>query len=203
MNGSFTNVSWLQNGTPKTTNYRIPSETECFICHKQNNQPIPIGIKPQNLNTLYSYSPQENKNQLQKWKELGILPVNVTTNFEGTINYEDTTKPLEKRVRSYIDINCAHCHQNNSHCDYRAMRFAFSETNNALNLGVCLNTEDLTVSGTHTKIIQPNNTNKSMLYYRLNTKDESFRMPLLGRSIIHEESVQMIQTYINSLSSCN
>lgn len=203
MTGSYTNVDWLQNGIPKSVNYRIPSETECFICHKQNSTPIPIGIKPQNLNTNYKYSVSETKNQLVKWKELGLISNNVATNFEGAINYEDLAQPLEKRVRSYIDINCAHCHQNNSHCDYRAMRFAFSETTKLQNLGVCLNTEDLTVSSQHIKIVQPNNLNRSMLYYRLNTTNESFRMPLLGRTIIHEESVQMIQTWINSLTPCN
>ena len=44
LSGSFTSVTWTQeNGTPKTvSNYRIPSETECFVCHKINNDQAPL-----------------------------------------------------------------------------------------------------------------------------------------------------------------
>ena len=41
MNGSFVSLDWDEEGTPKSTIYRIPSETECLICHKSNNLPIP------------------------------------------------------------------------------------------------------------------------------------------------------------------
>jgi hypothetical protein len=76
MNGSFTPIAWLQNGSPKSTTYRIPSETECLTCHKTNNNPIPIGIKPQNLNIAYPYT-SGSENQLQHWVAKGILKNNL------------------------------------------------------------------------------------------------------------------------------
>jgi hypothetical protein len=42
-----------------------------------------------------------------------------------------------------------------------------------------------------------------MMYYRLNTVDETYRMPLHGRTIIHEEGVALVEAWINSLSPCN
>jgi hypothetical protein len=36
----------------------------------------------------------------------------------------------------------------------------------------------------------------------LNTDNESFRMPLLGRTEIHTEGVALIEQWINSLSPC-
>ena len=213
--GSFTDISWKdENNVIKSTNYRIPTEVQCIICHKNKEMVgtteittfIPIGIKPQNLNFSYTYG-NETKNQLTKWIEVGFLENNFTMpSSENTIiNYSDNTQPLEKRVRSYLDINCAHCHAPKRHCDYRPMRLAFSETdgvNGRTNMGVCVNTEDFSFAPALTKIIQPGNVNRSMLFYRINTADESFRMPLHGRTIKHDEGIEMMREWINSLSSC-
>ena len=167
---------------------------------------IPIGIKPQNLNFSYTYN-NGTMNQLSKWKEQGYLEGNFTmpTAENSAINYNDNTKPLELRVRSYLDSNCSHCHAPDRHCDYRPVRFAFSETggdNGRTNMGVCVDTEDFSFAPALTKIIKPGATNRSMLFYRLNTTEESFRMPLHGRTIIHEEGVAMMQEWINSLTTC-
>lgn len=203
MEGSNIAVSWLENNVAKSTNYRIPSEQQCMTCHKVNEQAIPIGIKPQNINTLYNYT-SGSKNQLAKWIEVGYLENNIPGNILTTIDYKNTSQPLELRVRSYLDANCAHCHQNNSHCDYRPMRFAFSETTNLANMGVCVSTQDMSgFPQALSTIVTPGNVNRSMLFYRLNTEDESYRMPLLGRNIVHEEGLQLIEQWINSLEPCN
>lgn len=201
-NGSFTNVEWLEAGVLKSTNYRIPSSTdggECLTCHKSNEKPIPIGLKPQNLNFAYNYT-SGSKNQLQKWVEVGYLDANIPSNIVSTVRWNDETQPLETRVRSYIDINCAHCHQQDSHCSYRAMRFAFSETADLTNLGVCMVPAD-NLGENLSHVIAPGNPASSVLHYRLVSVDEATRMPLLGRSIVHEEAVQMIDQWINTLNN--
>lgn len=213
--GSYTDISWKdENNIIHSTNYRIPTQVQCMICHKNKefegtteiDTYIPIGIKPQNLNFSYSYT-TETKNQLSKWIEIGYLENNFTlpTAENTAINYNDNTRPLELRVRSYLDSNCSHCHAINRHCDYRPMRFPFSETggvNGLTNMGVCVDTEDYSFAPALTKIIAPGNINRSMLYYRLNTTDESFRMPLHGRTVIHQEGIALIEEWINSLSPC-
>jgi uncharacterized repeat protein (TIGR03806 family) len=215
--GSFTNISWKdENNVIKSANYRIPTEVQCIICHKSkamvNGQEvdtfIPIGIKPQNLNFEYNYG-TETKNQLTKWIEKGYLEnFNLPTAENSTINYTDTSKPLELRVRSYLDINCAHCHGADRHCDYRPMRFAFKESGmpngqGLTNMGVCVDTQDMQdFPAALSKIVKPGNVNRSMLYYRVNTDNEAYRMPLHGRTIIHEEGVQLIADWINSLQAC-
>ena len=215
MVGSHTNITWKdENNVIKTVNYRLPNEVQCFTCHKhqefdgtQDIQTfIPIGIKPQNLNFSYSYG-TETKNQLTKWIEKGYLENNFTypTTENTVINYNDNTQPLELRVRSYLDSNCSHCHAANRHCYYRPVRFPFSETggvNGRTNMGVCVDTQDYTFAPAYTKIIKPGATNRSMLFYRLNTTEESFRMPLHGRTLIHEEGVAMMKEWINSLTTC-
>lgn len=128
------------------------------------------------------------------------------TENNTAIDYNDTSKSLEKRVRSYLDINCAHCHQNGKHCDYRPMRFAYNESgaaNGLTNLGVCVDTQDMqNFAPALGKIITPGNINRSMLYYRLNTTNEAYRMPLHGRTVVHEEAISLIGQWINSLQPC-
>jgi hypothetical protein len=50
-------------------------------------------------------------------------------------------------------------------------------------------------------IVTPSLKERSVMYYRLNTEAEEFRMPLLGRSIIHKEAVQMIGQWIDGITT--
>jgi uncharacterized repeat protein (TIGR03806 family) len=201
-NGSSQTITFRKpNNEIITTDYRIPSDAECFACHKVNEQATPIGVKPQNLNTDYLY-PRGNKNQLLNLLQQGYLE-SYPSNIVSTVDYHDTTKSLDLRLRSYVDINCAHCHQDRGRCDYRALRFAFSETTNPTNLGICvIGAEE--ISPTLQKLITPGNFDKSIVHYRLNSIDESERMPLLGRTIVHDEGVELLEQWISSLTqTCN
>lgn len=212
MEGSTKNISWTnENNVVKNVDYRIPNQVQCIVCHKSKGYVdgvytqinIPIGLKPQNLNKLYSYG-SETKNQLSKWMELGILEnFSLPTSEKTVVNYADQSKSLNQRVRSYFDINCAHCHSTTGHCDYRPMLFPFSATNNNLtNMGVCVDTQDMQNFETRlSKLVTPGNIERSMLYYRLNTIDETYRMPLHGRAIIHDEGIQLVEEWINSLTT--
>lgn len=201
MNGSYTNISWLQNGVQKSTAYRIPNQTECHTCHKLNDEPIPIGIKPQNLNVDYTYE-DGAQNQLQKLIAVGYLQNNLPGNIVSTVNYMDQTKTVDQRFRSYVDINCAHCHAENKHCSYRPMRLAFSETSDPINLGLCVEPEEV-IDAAYVYIIKPNDKNRSMMHYRLGSNLPSERMPLLGRTIVHEEGLQLLEEWIAWKQTCN
>ena len=184
-----------------TTDYRIPSNTECLACHKINEVPTPIGLKPQNLNFSYAYS-SGNKNQLQKLTEQGYLDTYPST-IVTTVNYTDATQPLELRLRSYLDANCAHCHRDQGRCSYRAIRLGFSETVDPTNIGVCVIADEV-ISSTLQKIVAPGNINKSIMRFRVSSNDESERMPLLGRTVVHDEGVALIEEWISSLTqTCN
>ena len=198
MLGSNVQIDWLQDGSPLSSDYRIPSDTECMICHKSNNTPIPIGIKPQNLNVDYDYG-DGPENQLQYLISQNYLENSLPLSINTVVNYKDESEPLEKRVRSYLDINCAHCHQEGSHCDYRPLRLAYSETMLSENMGVCVEPDEF-ISSALTHLIAPSNTERSVLFYRLQSTQQNERMPLLGRSIVHTEGVQLIEDYINTLT---
>lgn len=202
VNGSSKTITFKKpNNEIITTNYRIPSDAECLACHKINEIPTPIGVKPQNLNHNFTFS-GGSKNILLKLKEQGYLN-SYPNSIVSTVDYHDASQPLDLRVRSYIDANCAHCHQDEARCYYRPVRFPFSQTNVDSNIGICL-VADEPISPTLTKVVAPGNFSKSVLHYRISTNDESERMPLLGRTIIHDEGIALIEEWISGLTqNCN
>lgn len=201
LNGSTKQITWIDNNSvSRTINYDIPNEVKCAGCHTISNIKRPIGIKPQNLNGNYNYA-DGTYNQLSKWKSLGILESNTPNNINSVVNYKDTSKPLETRVRSYFDANCAHCHQPGGYADFFDLKLEFKETTNQTNMGVCVNPNH-TIPGIEGRIVRPGNLAQSLLYYRMTTNDQNYRMPFLGRTIVHDEGVALIGQWINSLTGC-
>lgn len=202
LQGSTVPISWVRNGTTEAINYKIPNESQCVTCHAIEDNNYPIGIKPQNLNNNYSYTGGE-KNQLLKWKEVGYLEDNLPSSIETVVDYTDTSKPLTARIRSYFDIQCASCHQDGGSAYFVNVRYDYYLTNNFANMGVCV-TPSLQIPGLiQSKIIKPNNATNSTLHYMMNTNNTFFRMPRVGRTIVHQEGVALVEEWINSLPACN
>lgn len=203
LSGSFVNVDFNEGGENKSVNYKIPGESECFLCHQsEDGKPFPVGVKPQNLNKSFAYE-DGVKNQLQKMIEMGYLKNNLPSSIESVVDYADASQPLELRVRSYLDINCAHCHSDFGHCSYRPMRFDFKDNSDPFNLGICVEAAE-PLDENLTKIIEPGNADNSVIVARLKSNNEAIRMPLIGRSILHDEGVALIEEWINALENeCN
>ncbi len=201
--GAVVSVDWLENGVAKHTDYKVPATIECQTCHKLNPNHsalgevvIPIGPKPQNLNFVYSYG-NIQQNQLQKWIAEGYLE-SVPANINSTVNWKDASQPLELRARSYIDMNCAHCHRDGAHCDYTPMRFNFSNNDMYL-FGVCMEP----TQGIPDKpyVIRAGDPDRSEMIHRMTSNDQSVMMPIIGRTLVHEEGVALMSQYISSLTT--
>jgi uncharacterized repeat protein (TIGR03806 family) len=199
MAGSDIRVTANINGEPTLIKYRIPSEVECATCHKLNDNALPIGPKPQNLFKNYQYA-DGVQNQLEKWKKEGYLGGQVPTGVTATIDWADTTKPLSLRARSYLDINCAHCHRPGTSCGDMPMNLAFNQTEIPANFGMCVEPHEF-VTGDQQYIIDGQDVENSLLYFRVSTVDKSEMMPNIGRSVIHNEGVILIEEWINSMQT--
>lgn len=192
-------IQFIENGITRDVNYRIPASSECFTCHKADFEAAPIGTKPQSLNSNYQYA-DGTKNQLTKWIEQGYLQSNVPQDIETVAKWDDPSQPLNLRARAYLDINCNSCHSDLGHCNYRAPRFSYERTEDPANLGICV-TADTPIPGyENAKIIEPGDPANSVLFFRLTTTEEQYRMPLLGRTLQHDEGVALIEEWINSLT---
>lgn len=200
MGGSTTAVSFQHNGSTQAINYEIPSEGNCATCHNSNLQPLPIGIKPQNLNSTYLYA-DGSKNQLNKWVEKGFLQNTIPETINSVVDYSDASKDINLRARSYFDINCAHCHHADGSANYVDLRFAYSESSNFENLGVNQGA-GIPVPGVfHGLIVAPQNAQESSLYYMMGTNNPMVKMPRLGRTIVDQEGLALVEAWINSLDN--
>ena len=199
LNGQFVPLAWKDDAdVTHTLNYRIPAGAECHTCHKDFGIDSPIGPKPQNLDRDFDY-PEGTSNQLVKWATVGYLQPGFPSNIDRTVRWDDPDESLTDRVRAYVDMNCSHCHNEGGHCDYRPMRFAWSETTDLVNLGVCVEPED-PIDPNYPYIVASGNVPRSMLWYRISSTAEEVRMPLLGRTVVHEEAKALLEEWINTLS---
>ncbi len=199
--GNNVPITWIDsNENTKTVNYHIPAASECFACHKISEVAVPIGIKPQNLNWAYAYA-EGAQNQLQKLIDVGYLEDELPDEIVSTVDYNDASKPLELRARSYFDSNCAHCHQDNGYAQNYALRFPFSQTEDRANMGVCVSHSHF-VPGFSGRLVTPGDITRSMIYYRLTTDEISLMMPYLGRTTQHDEAVALVGEWINSITDC-
>lgn len=191
-------IEWLQDGQQRFVNYRVPSNQECFLCHRSFGETTPIGPKPQNLNSNFSFK-DGTFNQLQKWIQTGYLASNTPANIVSVVDWEDPDEDLEKRVRSYIDMNCAHCHIEGGYCAARPLTLSYAATSDYENLGVCV-TPDLPIPDLNPNtIIDPGNASNSIFYFRMETTKGEYVMPFIGRSLAHDEFLVLLEEWINNL----
>lgn len=200
MDGSTAAVTWTDSDGSHTVNYQVPSQNNCITCHAVSGDNYPIGIKPRNLNSSYPYDGGA-MNQLAKLEAVGYLQ-NLPSPVSSVVDYNDVTQSLDLRVRSYLDINCAHCHRDGGSADYTNPRFSFEMTTDPANMGVCVGAQLAPPGIPHGHVVRPGNIGQSVLHYTMSTNDSNFKMPRLGRTVVHTEAVSMIEQWINSLPEC-
>jgi uncharacterized repeat protein (TIGR03806 family) len=201
LNGASKNIEVvLDDGRQVAFEYKAPSEAECLTCHKISGIASPNGPKPQNLFSDLEY--QEGvMNQLMKWAEVGYLSPDYPADIQTVVDWKNTEESLTDRVRAYLDANCSHCHAENAHCSYRNIRFDLASSNREENLGICVPYDEF-VPGQPTGldyIIDASDADASMMIYRMLSTEENVQMPLIGKSLVHQEGADLLIEYVNSL----
>lgn len=114
-------------------------------------------------------------------------------------NYKDVSASLDDRARSYLAANCAHCHNPVGPADTSGLDLSLkAEPGPAL--GRC-KPPIAAGSGTggHKFSIVPGDPDASILTYRMASTQPGAMMPELGRSLVHDEGVELIRDWIASL----
>jgi len=203
--GGQVNVEWLHfDGSTHRTLYNIPNDNECKGCHELGGEMVLIGPKARLLNKNFEY-PTGSKNQLEKWSELGLLNgLPAMTNVPKTALFNDADASLENKARTYLDINCAHCHNADGPANNTSLFLNYEQTDST-HLGKCKPPVAAGGgSGGLEYALVPGSSNESIMIYRLNSLELDVSMPELGRSVIHDEGLQLLTNWIDSLGgNCN
>ena len=99
-------------GAKRDFTYFIPNTNECKQCHDNNHVMLPIGPKARNLNKDFAYA-DGSANQLAYWTRVGYLQGAPSADQAPKVAVwnDPNSGTLAARARSYLDNNCAHCHQ--------------------------------------------------------------------------------------------
>jgi len=111
---------------------------------------------------------------------------------------------LNLRARSYLDVNCGHCHQPGGSGDTSGLFLHFAETDDRI-LGLCKPPVAAgRGTGGHRFSIVPGQPEASILSYRVSSNEVGVLMPEVGRSLTHEAGVKLIDEWIRQMpGDCN
>jgi uncharacterized repeat protein (TIGR03806 family) len=187
-------------GKPLSFTYAVPNVNQCAGCHATNHttkELQPIGLQATHIN--HPAFDDVQKSQLQKLAMAGLM-TDVPATMPTTVRWTDTSLSLDARARNYLDINCAHCHNEKGPADTSALWLNASVQDSA-RWGVC-KSPVAAGQGTGGRMfgIVPGKPDESILLYRLETTDPGKMMPELGRSVAHAEGVALIRQWISEMS---
>ncbi|MDA0754699.1 MAG: hypothetical protein O3A43_01535 [Proteobacteria bacterium] len=184
------------NGELKDVRYRVPNINQCKECHQVNKTITPIGPKARNLNTAYAYN-DGSMNQIEKWHKLGWIDSEYP--IKSMVDWADQSANLDDRARSYLDINCGHCHIEGGSADTSGLYLNFNESRK-INLGVYKKPVATGRASNNLKYsIVPGNPEESILLYRMQSLDPGIMMPESGRALEHSEAIQLVSKWIKNL----
>ena len=197
--GATMPVSWLdENGKKQSIEYIAPNLNQCKGCHSFDGQFIPIGITARQLNRT-----ENNENQLIAWQKAGrlVLPENFDlSTAPKLVEYTHSDQQLTSlRARSYLDANCAHCHNPHGPASTSGMFLEVDQTD-LEKLGV--NKPPVAAgrgSGNRRFGIVPGKPNESILVFRMESDDPGIRMPELGRQLAHREGLELVKQWIREM----
>jgi len=195
--GAIVKLTLNNNGTEIPFNYAVPNINQCAGCHAPNNTTrvmTPIGPKAAHLNGNYNYG-TETMNQLDKLIEVGYLD-NAPIERPRSAVWDNAGEPFEGRLRAYLDVNCAHCHNPVGPADTSGLHLN-PENKSRPHLGICKNAVAAGGgTGGRKYDIAPGAPDNSIMLYRMETRDPGAMMPELGRSLTHTEGVELVEVWI-------
>lgn len=205
--GDQKSVNWIDgNGNPRTVNYLIPTKNDCKTCHSHNGALVPLGPKARNLNKLYEYD-QGEENQLEHWERLGHLRDKPESGQipMAPVWDDPQTGTIGERARIYLDVNCSNCHNGAGSANNSGL-FLSLEERDPFRLGICKTPiASGPGSGGLTFDVVPCQPEQSILHYRMQSTELNVRMPEIGRTLVHEEAVDLIRQWIEQMecTSCS
>jgi uncharacterized repeat protein (TIGR03806 family) len=200
LTGSLTEAILVTNATGVVTqNWYYPSPADCLTCHTAVSGYV-LGVNTRQLNGADTYpATGVTDNQLRTLNRLGLFypafDEASITNFEQLSSLTNLSASLVQRARSYLDANCAQCHQPGG----TGITFDASYATPLTNQDIVNTVAAFSLGYDNAKIVAPSDIWRSVLYDRMNTVDSTIKMPPLDRNTIDTNAVQVMAAWINSL----
>ena len=197
----------MVEGIQQEFTYQVPGVLACRQCHQgrtENEVMTPLGTTVRQLNHWQDY-PTGSENQLVYWQQQGRLyDVPDASLWPRAVDWKDTTESLVLRSKSWLDINCSHCHSDVGSGALSGLRLEFWRDESGYEYGIC-NPAQGYYGGEHslTYDIIPGDSAQSVMPYRLSaersTHNAKDMMPPLGRSLADHDAADLIRQWIDAM----
>ncbi|MGZ8899936.1 MAG: hypothetical protein ACXW3Z_07560, partial [Limisphaerales bacterium] len=166
--------------------WRFSSRSECLRCHNTW------------CGTALAFQPEQLGSQMDQLARLKLIATQPKEKKQQLVAPHDPKHELHARARSYLHINCSHCHRDN------AGGSVPSVLNFELPLDKMRSVNARPVLGdlglTRGKVIAPGDPFSSVLLFRMSTTGRS-RMPHIGSELVDENGIALLREWIASLDS--
>ena len=197
-NGLEESLAIDDGGTVRTQVWRYPSRSDCLKCHTSASQGgLALGFGTVQLNRDFNYGGIMD-NQIRALNNAGFFAAaSPATNLHALRSLPglaDEAHSVESRVRSYLAVNCSHCHQPGGS---GAANFNTRIFNTLPTLGLIDGLLVTNGGNVANRVIKPGSLAESMLLTRLSTLGAG-RMPPLGNSLLDTQAIQLVSMWITN-----
>ena len=190
----ITNASGITSQT-----WYYPSPADCLTCHTPLANYV-LGVNTRQLNNPLTYPATGNTdNQLRTLNRLGLFnpafDEAAISNFEALSALTNVSASLQQRARSYLDANCAQCHQpGGTGITFDARYDTPLAQQNITNYPAAFS-----LGFDNACIAKADDVWRSMIWQRMNTNNPTVKMPPLARNLVDTNAVAVMADWINSL----
>jgi uncharacterized repeat protein (TIGR03806 family) len=187
-----------ESGRPRSESWAFTRWESCLECHSPEAGFV-LGVKARQLHRKYEYAGGVTDQQLRAWNHIGLFekaPGRMAMASVVPLAAPDQqAASVEHRVRSYLDVNCAHCH------GAKAIRAAWNGNITAPRAEQGLIFGPLVGENTSANlhVIAPRDVGGSVLHRRASTIDVIDRMPPLGAQRIDRAFLNVLEQWIAEL----
>lgn len=187
-----------ENGVSRTQTYHIPSRSECLACHTQAaGMALSFNTRQLNCSGTMSGVVGNQITLLHNSSFFSNAPSSVNL-LPRYVRSDETSYPVETRVRSYLAVNCSQCHRGAGSPGAPAVWNALPQ----LKLSQMGLVNTYGINYPDVKLINPGDKNTSLVYNRVAKANGYSRMPPIGSNELDQKDIALLADWItNSVSA--
>lgn len=181
----------------RTLNWRFPSRAECTLCHTMSAK-YALGVNTIQMNKEHDYG-DFRANQVEALAAMGVFDKPLpkpASEMPKLVDHRDESQDLNRRARSYLESNCAHCHRKWGGGNAEFQLLAGEPLDEA---GVI---DTLPGQGRFDlrdpRILAPGHPERSLISYRLKILGLG-RMPHIASNVVDQQAVEMLDEWIRRM----
>ncbi|MFM7199554.1 MAG: SO2930 family diheme c-type cytochrome [Myxococcota bacterium] len=199
--GAFLTLSYVDMaGLPVEQLYQIPNTVQCKNCHGSYDVLGPIGARTRQLNRMVEDEAGQELHQLEWLAGEGVFsePLPAVASLPALASPAGQ-ESLDRRARSYLESNCAHCHQPGGAGGPSGLVLTTDETV-PMTYGICKPpvAAGPASAGLHYDIV-PGSPDESIMVYRISSSEPQIKMPELGNLTVDPNGLQLIRDWISAM----